>query len=86
MRAARIIQQSIQKLEIQNGEVLLIRRGSPLAQAATLKRIGELFGQSGLERCILLVVDNFDDLKRVSPDSLALLLTSAVPRPGEGVQ
>lgn len=58
----RLLTKHIQKLHLQNGDVLAVKAGSAVAKQEILKGIADAMGRLGLKDIILVVVDRFDDL------------------------
>lgn len=56
------VRQAISTHNIRNGDIVLLRRGTPLANEVSLKSMGSALARQGYPRCVLAVVDRFDDL------------------------
>lgn len=54
------------KLKINNGDVLLIKQGTSLANEEAITDISHAASKIGLEKCIIIVVDDFDSLKAIN--------------------
>lgn len=59
---------AIRKLDIANGDVMLVKRGS-LSDAA-FDYLAKHLGRTGRGQCVLIRVDNFDDVKTLNEDSM----------------
>lgn len=62
MKPRTIIRQAIQKLTINNGDVLLIKKGSELAEQKNFDYFAKHLGKTGREKCLLIRVNNFNDM------------------------
>lgn len=59
----RMLQKHLQKLHINNGDVLLLREGTPAAREDVIMGIVRALGELGhKEKCLVVVVNRFDDL------------------------
>lgn len=51
----------IRKLHISSGDMILLKRGSTLANEMDMSRLADAFGIQGIQ-AVIAVVENFDDL------------------------
>ena len=62
-----MVRDAIRKLEIEDGDVVLVKHGTPLSQKDNFHSFARTLGRTGRERCIVVVVDEFDDLTVLDP-------------------
>jgi len=61
----------IRKLHLRNGDILMIKKGSGLDELETIDDISKQIGETlGLGHCLLLVVNNLDDLVRLDTKAM----------------
>ena len=58
----RLLCKHLQKIHINNGDVLAVRAGTPSAKEEILQGIADALGRIGKKDIIIIVVDRFDDL------------------------
>ena len=69
-RIRNIVRDAINKLEIEDGDVILVKQGTPVGEHRTFAQFAQLLGRSGRPRCICVIVDDFDDLSVVSKEDM----------------
>lgn len=58
----KLLTKHIQKIHLNDGDVLAVRAGTTIAKQEYLKGIADALGRLGKRDIILVVVDRFDDL------------------------
>lgn len=66
----QLVRESIRQLHIQDGQILLVKRGSPLGNEDSLKALAGIFHRQNRSNCILIVVDDFNDLAVINPQQM----------------
>jgi len=70
MKPRTLIRQAIQKLTIIDGDVLLIKKGSELAEQKNFDYLAKHMARTGKENCVLIRVADFDDVTTLDEDAM----------------
>ena len=80
----RKLAQVIQKLNLENGNVILVKRGTKLAEQGHLNQLGNTIGEMGFtQQIILIVLDDFSDLSILNEAEMNKLGWQRIPQPTE---
>jgi len=66
----KVVKRATQLLGVRDGDVLLIKAGTPLADEVGINEIAAAFSRTARRQCIVLVVDDFDDLSVADEDAM----------------
>lgn len=69
-RIRSVVRDAVRKLEINDGDVVLIRFDTILGQKDNFHAFTQILGRTGREKCIVAVVESFDDLTALSEDEM----------------
>lgn len=67
----RDIVRAIKKLHVANGDILLVKKGTSLAQGDDLDSLLTAGKQMGLDNVLVVLVDDFDDLTVLNEQGMA---------------
>ena len=62
------IEKVISSLKVNNGDVILVRNQSLVHR--NMNKIAEVLGDAGLDKCIMIAVNEFDDLTIVDEEGM----------------
>lgn len=68
-----LIRQAIGKLTINDGDVVLVKSGSELAQQANFEFFAKHLGRTERAKCLLIRVGDFDDITKLDDQKMAEL-------------
>jgi hypothetical protein len=57
-------------MEIENGDIVLIKHGSKLGERRTFAQFTQILGRTGREKCVAVIVEDFDDLSILDKDEM----------------
>lgn len=64
--AKRFVRNLVKVHGVQNGDIILIKKGAAPATKIGLETIAEHFSKSGREDCLLIIVDDLGDLSVIN--------------------
>lgn len=70
MKRKHRIRNDTRALQVNDGDVILVKRGGYLATERNLKDLATSFGRTGRGQCILILVDEFDDLSVLNEEAM----------------
>lgn len=70
MKRKRRIRNDTRALRVNDGDVVLIKRNGYLATERNLNDLAASLGRTNRGRCILILVDNFDDLNVLTEEEM----------------
>ncbi len=70
MRHKQRIRNDTRALKANDGDIILVKRGSHLIAGRNLNDLAASLGRTGRGRCILIVVDSFDDLNVLTEEEM----------------
>ena len=65
-RPRTIARDIVRKMEIDNGDVILLKRGSLPESVRMFNALRNALGATGREQCIVVVVNEFDEISTIS--------------------
>ncbi len=70
MKRKHRIRKDTRALQVNDGDIILIKRGGYLATEQNLNDLAASLGRTGRGRCILILVDGFDDLSALPEEEM----------------
>jgi hypothetical protein len=61
-KVRNVVRDAIRRLKINDGDIVLVKGESRMAQQSNFESFAQYLGKTGRERCIVCVVADFDDL------------------------
>lgn len=73
--ARKDVREAIRRLEIEDGDVVLVKRDAipgkgSTAERAYLNSFATVLGNTGREKCIVVIVNSFDDIATLKPHDM----------------
>lgn len=65
------IRKALKKLEIKNGDTILIKSGTMMAEQEWIEELIQIGSAMGLDRVLITVVDDFDNLRVLDETAMA---------------
>lgn len=70
MKRKQRIRNDTRALRVNDGDIILVKRDSHLIAERNLNDLATSLGRTGRGRCILIVVDDFDDLSILTEEEM----------------
>lgn len=70
MKRKHRIRKDTRALQVNDGNIILVKRGGYLSTERSLNDLAASLGRTGRGRCILILVDEFDDLSVLSEEEM----------------
>lgn len=70
MKRKQRIRNDTRALKVDDGDIILVKRGGYLSAERSLNDLAASLGRTGRGRCILILVDGFDDLSVLSEEEM----------------
>lgn len=70
MKRKQRIRNDTRALKVDDGDIILLKRGGYLSTERNLNDLAASLGRTGRGRCILILVDGFDDLNILSEEEM----------------
>lgn len=70
MKRKHRIRNDTRALKVDDGDIILLKRGGYLSTERNLNDLAASLGRTGRGRCILILVDGFDDLNILSEEEM----------------
>jgi hypothetical protein len=67
----REVMKAFRKVHLHSGDVILLKKGSNLANEQDIDRMIKAGEEMGLDKVLIVVVDDFDDVKHLNENSMA---------------
>lgn len=66
--ARKHVREAIRRLEIEDGDIVLVKRDSIPGSGTTAERVylnsfAEILGNTGREKCVIIIVNDFEDIR-----------------------
>lgn len=60
----------VKKLRVRNGDLILVKHGSEIADIQTIGAMADALGNAGLEKTVIFVVDDFDNIRALDESTM----------------
>lgn len=70
MKRKQRIRNDTRALKANDGDIILVKRGSHLTAERNLNDLAASLGRTGRGRCILIIVDDFDNLSILTEEEM----------------
>ena len=84
-RPRTIARDIVRKMEINDGDVVVLKRGTISESLRLFNALRNALGATGREKCIVVVVDELDDINKIGRDEMLSYGWQWVGTPKEGV-
>lgn len=68
--ARSVVRAAVNKLRVEDGDVILIKANSRMAQKGNFEAFASYLGKTGRGKCVVCVVEEFDDLTVLDAEAM----------------